>query len=242
MGILITSWTDDVARYVKGIDNAAYTTLLNNEILETLKDFCISTDIWSVTLAAISTAPGVSSYPLAYPGVARSSTVWRIEQAWFKADGEAADQYVLLSPIVDWRADENDQYWRSESAEAPTQYHHLVESQKILVTPIPSIASTGGLLVKVSLIPRMDATKVDDFIFTRWKRGITYGVAAGLMRMANKPWTDIKMSEFYLGLYIAAKDDALATKQGGSNRRQLSPIGNAVTQMGVGSRGRASLI
>jgi hypothetical protein len=241
MSVPVTDWSVDVLRYIKGIDNSAFTDLLSNEILETLRDFCRETDIWSVTLPAISTVIGNSTYQLAYPGIAVGSQVWRVEQVWFKADGETDDQYQSVGPIVDWRADESEKYWRAETGPVPSAYHHLVESQKILLTPIPDVGSDDGLLVKVSLIPRLDATKIESFIFDRWKRGITYGVVSGLMRMTNKPWADLKMSEVYKGFYIEARDNAFETKQAGANRRPINAVGAGVKACGIGSRQRMLL-
>jgi hypothetical protein len=237
MGIAITSWTSDVARYVKGIDNSTYAGLLANEVLETARDFCRETDIWSVLLPPIDVAIGASTYPLSYPGVAMRSQVWRAEEVWYKESGATADQYTQLAPIVDWREDENGAYWRANTAAAPSKYHFRPEDSSLLLDIIPTANSTDGLLVRASLIPDLAATQVVDFLYNRWKRGITYGIAAGLMRMSNKPWTDIQMSDYYQGQYVAIRENAFDTKQRGANRRPSSAVGAAVSAMGVGSRG-----
>ena len=46
----LAGWTEEVSKYIKGIDNSVYTDLLEDEIRDTLRDFCRRSGLWTFTL------------------------------------------------------------------------------------------------------------------------------------------------------------------------------------------------
>ncbi len=82
------------------------------------------------------------------------------------------------------------------------------EDGRIYLIDTPSIGSTNGLKVMVTLQPDLDASTAPRFMFKKYQEVLTFGIASKLMRMTNQRWSNPELGDYYHGLYIAERDNA----------------------------------
>lgn len=62
----------------------------------------------------------------------------------------------------------------------------------------PAAAVTGGLEVKVSVVPLMNSAVIDMDFLTRWAEAIISGTIFSLMTMKGRKWTDLQRAPLFL--------------------------------------------
>lgn len=229
----ILDWRGEVAKYAKGVDNASYTTLLDDEIKEVLRDFCERTHLWTQTLSPfVDVVANTSAYDI-YSLIDDSdgdADIEIVESVQYKEDGDDNDQLRALWPMTDWINDDaeptagrvygNTGSWRYVTAPQPT--HFYIDTDKTLnLYPIPTVKSDEGLRVALVLKPRDDATEVPEFIYKDWKKAIAWGAAGRLLGMTTQKWFNRDLGDYYWDKYKQRRTAALLKKQTGFTRRDL---------------------
>ena len=207
------SWRDEVAKYVKY--QSTYQSDVEAEIKEVLRDFCRDTGVWKQTIADFSTVKDESTYTLSVSQDDGAAEICYIDHVLYKENGADDTQFRPLTPFTQEEADlyENGAWAYHESTD-PYKFHSNLAKQLILY-PIPTIASTNGVSVRVVIRPKDSASDIQTDIFAEYKQAIAIGTAASLMNMPNKPWSNAEMGTFYKMQYKARKDEAyLNVKQG----------------------------
>lgn len=234
----ISDYRTEVQRYIK-ISGSGTNTDIDAKVIETLRDFCKFTSYWRETLDAISVVADTEEYTLTVPATEGDGQVHSLVWVKYKEDGEDDDQFIKLQLIdqdtIDFFYD--DAGWKFETNETPDSAG-LTFNKKLFLHPIPTEASTDGLLVRVVVIPTPSASNAPEFIFNDYYQTIAYGAAGLMMQMTNKPWTNVELGARYWADYLMRRNDIKFDRKTGNTNRRLG-----VFQRGglyAGSRSRDS--
>jgi hypothetical protein len=193
-----SGWTTQVGYYIKG----AQTADITEAALHVLRDFCEHTGVWTYDLAAITTV------------------VDQAEQ--YKENGAANSQFfdLAVEEFDIWES-RKPASWKYETATLPSTILYNFVDSKFRLYPIPSVASTGGLVVRIAAKPDINSTKHPEFIQNQWADTITRGIAAHMMGNTNKPWANKTMSKIYHDEYMAKRANAAMEKTFGKVKRKM---------------------
>jgi hypothetical protein len=218
----LSDWRTEVAKYVKF--QSTYDSTVDSEVKETIRDFCRDTGVWKVTLTRIDTVVDTSTYTLTVPETNGKAEICFIDHVKYKEDGADDDQFRSLIPFTREEADLwVNGSWSFHDAPNPYKFYSNASKQLILY-PIPTVESIAGVLVRVVVRPKDDATKVIDHIYVDYKKAIAVGTAAGLMNMPNKPWSNAEMGQFYQEQYLARRDEAYQMVKSGNTRSKQQVV------------------
>lgn len=141
-------------------------TLAVHHLRDAARDFCLRTLAWRVTLPAITSVVGVSTYDLALPvdaEMVKLLRAWRGTDEWAVADAddpaEPGDEHIRL----------------------------LWDRASVQINPVPSIAGQAHR-VEVALQPTLSSAGLVDEIARFHARDIAAGACAELLRMQAMPW------------------------------------------------------
>lgn len=154
-------------------------TLAENAIKRAAIEFCSGSMIWKHLPDAMDVIAGENEYILELPQGAEVSMVLNVS-----LDGAQLDPKT-----VDW-LDSQCSGWLTDAAKP--DYYTQIESEKIILAPLPSETVTAGLVLSFALQPSLTSTSFPKWIFSKFPYAITDGALAKLMLIPNKPWTDIQ--------------------------------------------------
>jgi hypothetical protein len=195
----------DLTPYVSGLDRPS----LIRAVMDATREFCRRTHIYSVTLTAINVVASDRDYTLTPP---TGMEFLNIETVSYKTDGTTADQFRPLVPIstreYQFLAGSD---WKNDEASEPDKFW-VDEGFILYLKPIPTVASTGGLLVEAAIRPDDDAVTVPAFLVDNWRSAIKYGALAYLFSQGAMPWFDGKGALAYAQLFERQVGDAVWRK------------------------------
>ncbi|MCP4569103.1 MAG: hypothetical protein GY841_16130 [FCB group bacterium] len=182
-----------------GIADVPY-PVMKEALIETLRDFCRETGLWTVAITAISLVDGTSEYAL-------TAT---------QGDIAGVDHVELnnnpLDPTSVEYLNENRYGWRGEGESEPT--HYYVDSSRNLNTyPTPAADDASALAVWPVIMPTESATTVEDFLWDDHWQVITWGAREKLYDIPSAPWFDPNLSEHYREKYEDGRDKAATIKE-----------------------------
>ena len=226
----ISAWRDEVAKYTKEINTTEYQAILDGEIVETIRDFCKETHLWTQDLDPISVIANRNNYTLFVDDTDGKANIIVVQSVHYKEDGESDDQFRALDVISDWRSDQPQEIpatyhdpvygnWRFETSEYPTNFY-VKPSKELILYPIPTVKSDHGLRVNVVLKPEDGATKVPIWIYQDYKQAIAWGAAGSILGMTTQKWFDADLSEYFLGKYRHRRNAAKIRRQEGYGMRK----------------------
>lgn len=95
----------------------------------------------------------------------------------------------------------------------PPVSHFMVNSDQLMIQPVPDKTYGSILYVYAALCPTIGAVNLPDIAFTHHLDGILAGLFERMYRMPKKPWTDFNLSKMYGNMYkreiLAARDFAI---------------------------------
>lgn len=139
---------------------------------------CEQAWIWKHLPAPINVAAGVSAYTIPVP--ADADVVVVIDAAYNGKQLENRELDWLNSALPTWRT------------ETGTPAHFTqVDTEQIILAPVPEAALTGGLVMTTALAPTQTSTDFPAWICNQYLYAIADGALAKLMTMPGKPWTDV---------------------------------------------------
>ena len=184
MATNISEWTPSV-HYQMG-DTLTPPDKITEAVILALKDFCSRTLLWYSNLARVSIVANTSEYALSHT----SGDIISVSRVLFKETGEDDDQFAVLTPTSKFFEDEHTSgAWEYQTSTTPGRYY-IGNDKSLHLIPIPTVASTDGLLIGVYLKPSTDATTVEDFFFDDHQETIAIGAVSKLLSEANTPRTD----------------------------------------------------
>lgn len=144
----------------------------------TIIDFCQETMWWTKTLDPIDVEEGETEYPLnAGSGVEPVSVL----AAWYKD--------IPLYPMGQASHDKWPWLKIDERAAKPAAYT-TVGFETIKLAPKPDRSEKNALVVKVAVMPTMEATAVDGELMSFWTDTLINGALARIYDIPNQPFTN----------------------------------------------------
>ena len=111
--------------------------------------------------------------------------------------------------------------WRTTTA--AVKHYTQVDTEQIILAPLPADNINGGLVMTLALQPSQTATGFPKWIWNQFVYPITEGAIAKLMLMPNKPWTDLANGQ----------DRRMRFEQGFNDAREaaVSALGRAAVRV-----------
>lgn len=132
------------------------------------------------------------------------------------------DGKVVVPKDEEW-LDHYMPYWRTEMSPQP-MYYCMGPDRKIWFARAPQEVISRAIEIWVSLKPTLTATTVEDWLYNDWWEAIAFGAVSRLLRMRDKPWTNIQEAEYFSSLYEKVRNQAwhLAPKRLNRARRGMT--------------------
>ncbi len=158
--------------------------VIDEAVLEAIREFCRLSWIWRETLATFATVSGTAEYILVMPEHASLEGVRRMRHsgggAILPKSDEELERYYGVG-------------WEDETAATPEFFNRPLPG-RVLLVPIPSSAVT--VTVKAYLKPSQTATEVPGFFLTDLRKSIIQGVLGLLFMQTGTPWYDPRKGQF----------------------------------------------
>jgi len=222
----LAGWQDEVAKYCKGIDNANYQTLLLDEIRDLMRDFCKRTALWWYDVS-FDVIAGTNYYKLSalipQEPDDDAADIVLVESVKYKSDGEDSDSYRDLPPLRAWVENvpgKNSGGWQYFTGSEPTNFYYDELEETLLLYPTPELDSApDGIEARLILMPGHEAIEFPDFFYKQYKTELGIGIAANLMQLTNKPWSNEELGKIKGAEYDSWVTEAKSKKQSGYTRR-----------------------
>ena len=215
MSVNITEWIPDV--FIEIGDNQCPPSKIKKAIILSLREFCKKTLLWQKDLDSISITDNSQEYSLS----STDGDIISICNVLYKQDSLANDQFTRLTPTSKKYEDENSSgNWRYQTSVSPNRFY-IENDKKINLVPIPTEASTDGLLVSVFLQPFITATAVENFLYVDHQELITLGAVSKLLSEEGTLWTNVEAGFRKKALFSSQCDDVSGIKTTGYTNRPL---------------------
>lgn len=186
MATNLTAWKPEISLYIPKTDERSVVRAVRNAAIE----FCEKTWLWTYTLTDISVVADQQDYTLTDP---TDSEIIAIDNVRYKENGADNDQFTTLTPISENQMDLHDTgSWMYRESSQPSSFWVDVVEKVLHLYPIPTDASTSGLLVKAILRPDDACTSVPDFLYQEHRQAIVQGTLAELFSQEALNWSDLE--------------------------------------------------
>ena len=221
----LTEWSPDILAHAK----RATANVIKQSVRDAAIAFCEKTWLWTVDLTVMSVVADQQDYTLADPSDAKIIVVDNVK---YKEDGQDDDQFRNLEPISENQMDLNDSgSWPYRESSAPSGFWADVVEKELHLYPIPTEASTDGLLVRVVARPSDACTSVSDFLYEEHRKAIAKGALADLFSQEVMDWSDLtdpvsfnhllNKANFYEKKFESACNNVKIKKITGATKRPL---------------------
>lgn len=222
MATNLTAWSPEIKSDIIGVPIQAIKLAVRNACIE----FCERTLLWTYELTPISIVALTQDYTLSIP-VALYAEIICTDFVKYKADGADDDQYVDLPPLSENQSDlggdvGSSDAWKYETASAPTRHWMDIIDKQVHLWPIPTVASTSGLLVKTCLKPNDTTDTVPDFLRRDYRKTIQKGALGYLFERKATPWYDMNEAMKNNNEFISLCNNSMRKKIQGATKRQTS--------------------
>ena len=202
---LWTDWFDEILPEMPGCPQ----DYAKHHIKQSAIEFCSLTKAWRVDQEPISSSVGVHTYEFEIPD---KTDITQILQLWY--DG---------TQITPKSADELGKIYKNWNIEAGTPIYYLQETPDTFrLVPIPDTAKASAITAKLAIQPSRDATGLDAAIFQNWFHEIAAGAKARLYASPKKPYTDLKLADYYRQMFMQDCGSASFDASRGMTRAPIS--------------------
>jgi hypothetical protein len=199
--------------FIKPYCHQCPNSVLDGQILETLIDFCKETLILKLDATAISILEDTAEYTPAFS--AGSYKALKIIHALL---GDGTDDDTPISVTSEWFLDQTGPYWKRQTTSGNFSDVFLTMEGKVRVFPVPDADLTDSLYLKLAVMPKNDATLIDDLIYNDHRKAIRAGVLSELLAQTGRIWANQKEAETQSFKYEKLKADAKGlSRQGNGN-------------------------
>lgn len=192
-------YLDDALPFVTNEISNCPDSVIKQQMLLTLQEFCKETRCWQQQLDPIQLVAGQREYD-----TTPDSNTARVH-VFDRVDCIGVGELDLLDASQTRPAD-----WMSATGTVPRRVYAAADGQTLTVYPEPEGAQLPQLLVHVRLVPKLNADSLPDEVLEKHIEAIASGTKARLMAMINRPWTDASTSGMHRSLFTAAMTDARA--------------------------------
>lgn len=185
------------------------TPMAEQALLVVARDFCARTMITQQWFTLPSTS-GVNEYDIDLP---QQQDLDRILYAAYR------DLPLRLAPLNDvtrpsaLRTDVPDV--GVVSGTPLTAFIPLPGQATFQVFPVPNETLADAFTLRVSYVPRRDATALEDILYDDWLDGLTAGVIAYLLKMPGQPFSNPLLANEYARAFTAAVGQAYSDSRRG---------------------------
>lgn len=158
-------------------------------------EFCRKSWVWHHLPDPQNLRAGTAEYDLDPPAGADIATVIDVQ----------VGNVPLTPKSIAW-LNANLPGWRTTAA--TSKHYTQVDTDQVILAPLPADNLTQGLLMTVALQPSQSATGLPKWLATQYLYAIADGAIARLMLMPGKPWTDLPNGADHRARFEAAFNDA----------------------------------
>jgi hypothetical protein len=195
---MATTWNyfyPDVLVHVNGCPTA----VIDFELRRAAQTFFSRSFAWQVNQPAIPVLAGTAEISVA-PADTQTELV-RIEKVWY--DGVSFGRPATVQEL-----DRNSQADWTQHTGLPRRYFSA-RPGVISLYPVPSVNSTTGLRLRLSVRPSEAAVGLDDAMAVAYRHAFIAGAKARLMMYPGKPWINLQQA----GIENAAFESAIGVAQ-----------------------------
>jgi hypothetical protein len=175
--------------------------------------FCVETEVWRKELAAIDIVASQTQYGLDPAEVTDAESAQPEPEirklVWAKISGSVQD--AATYELVKYTG----------AAVSGTYAQTPQYAVEFLEDYVPTSAITGGLEVKVVLVPNWNSSYISDFILSAYGFPIAAGAMADMMLMPGKPWYNPDRAAYHFDLWGRGVTDAVKERYAGRNSVSL---------------------
>ena len=169
--ISVDQWFADVVPAAQLCPNP----IIRREIVNTCRDLCDRTMLWTKELAAIDVVAAQAEYQLTTTGAG----IMGVDRAAFNGKTIHPTSETALDEDESQAGNYNE--WRTKTQDAPERYFVTIE-KKIRLVYIPTTALTAGLKVWAILAPLITAITVPEFLWDNFKDMVSDGARGRRVR------------------------------------------------------------
>lgn len=179
--------------------------LVENVIKRSVIEFCSDSLIWKHLPDPLDVEAGESGYIIEVPSGSEVATVMSVAFDGDKIEPRSTEW--LDTELIGWRADL-----------ATPKYFTQVESNQIILAPVPDSNITGGLVLTIALRPQINSIGFPKWIANKYLYQIADGAASKLMLMSGKAWSDPANGAYRKSQFDSAIAEARETSAKGLGR------------------------
>ena len=190
-----TNYTDFVARMISELPMVSPQIILQ-EMQKAGVQFFKASGVWTQFLPVMNIVANQAAYTLTMPSM---SQLFQIEQVVLNYT-PTVNPFDTIPPL-------------------DSMNYYISDDQTQLIfhtTSIPSVSVTGGMQIRVMLIPTWDATGVPSCFVNRYSEGLMARTKYNLFSMSRKPWSDPKNAQRALVDYNKEMSEASRDKYCGN--------------------------
>jgi hypothetical protein len=170
----------DINKYVSPELPGCPTALLNQVVIDVVREFCNETQALKCDLDPINIVDTVTDYDLDSPN--------------------SYTEIIVPTKVQIYRTGEEPVHPDAQTEEPYSAYTRFDKCVLSLVSA-PSEDIVDGLRVRVALRPALDATLLDRRFFRDNYDFLSFGIKARLMMMPTKDWSNERLGLYYQGRY-----------------------------------------
>jgi hypothetical protein len=171
------------------------TPVMDRFILDTARYFCTNSLAYRETASSVTVVAGTAEY-----SISLAATTDEVVQPIYAEFHDSAGSVYKLNPTTDEMLREAVENWRNRTG-TPKLYF-APEMGKIRLFPNPDIAGTIEELV-VAKRPTNGALLLPDYLYDNWQDEIALGVAAKILMVPEKDWSNWTIGYRYWKMFEA---------------------------------------
>lgn len=160
---------------------AAPELVVRSKARSVLQKFYQDSKTWTHIVPVVLSA-GQSEAVLTPPDKAATH---RISDAWLNSGAPLTETRESAMNAIS-------RTWRVDTGQEPVRYIPSVDPTTVAFWPAPS--QSTSVIASLVLYPAASATEFHDWVASRYWDALVAGVVGALQRMANKPWSDLKLA------------------------------------------------
>lgn len=177
------------------------------ELRRAAVEFCQRAPVWRHEPSAVDVVANQSEYAIPLPTDAGCSKVLSASYNGKALDGVTVDR---LAEEEDW-----------DTVTGTPSAYFMTDPDTVRLWPIPDEALTGGLKLRLSLMPSRTCSAVPSFLFAQYVDGISYGALERLLIAPGKSYSNPELAAYYGQQFDIETSSAAGRVAGGFTRAAL---------------------
>ena len=202
--------------------NLAPTAIIRSWIIEACRKFCWESLLWRERIDPVSVVADQAEYDLTANAIVFYDTSDQVNDVADIVTLEHIElEQIDLETTSERYLDENERGWR-QRVESRSRRFIMDNKRQLRLVYTPTQAIADGLDMWPTLMPRRDATLIEQFIYDDYRLAIENCTMAFMLEMPGVPWNDPKGALFYWTKWEMYMEDATDKKTSGYTDHQAS--------------------